>query len=81
MHALFRRFRVLRLDMRGHGGSGPVAGDYTMRALADDVARALEMLSLPRVHYIGLSIGGYLMCGQLCGSFIVSQCRYALSRH
>ena len=23
-------FRVLRLDMRGHGGSDPVAGDYTM---------------------------------------------------
>jgi 3-oxoadipate enol-lactonase len=25
-------FRVLRLDMRGHGGSDPVAGDYTMKA-------------------------------------------------
>ena len=55
-------FRVLRLDMRGHGGSDPVAGDYTMSALAGDVAAALEALSLPRVHYIGLSIGG--MIGQ-----------------
>jgi len=55
-------FRVLRLDMRGHGGSDPVAGEYTMSALADDVAAALEALSLPRVHYIGLSIGG--MIGQ-----------------
>jgi 3-oxoadipate enol-lactonase len=27
-------FRVLRLDMRGHGGSDPVAGDYTMSQLA-----------------------------------------------
>ena len=35
-------FRVLRLDMRGHGGSDPVAGDYTMKALAGDVATALE---------------------------------------
>ena len=34
-------FRVLRLDMRGHGGSDPVAGDYTMAALADDVAQVL----------------------------------------
>ena len=24
-------FRVLRLDMLGHGGSDPVAGDYTMK--------------------------------------------------
>src|SRR5437870_6520925 len=55
-------FRVLRVDMRGHGGSDPVPGDYTMRALAEDVAAALEALAIPRVHYIGLSIGG--MIGQ-----------------
>src|SRR5215475_12665762 len=54
-------YRVLRLDMRGHGGSPPAAGDadgYTMEELADDWAAALEGLGLPRVHYIGLSIGG-----------------------
>jgi 3-oxoadipate enol-lactonase len=55
-------FRVLRLDMRGHGGSAPVASDCTMRTLAGDVAGVLDALSLPRVHYIGLSIGG--MIGQ-----------------
>src|SRR6202521_5359317 len=55
-------FRVLRLDMRGHGGSDPVSGDYTMAALADDVAGALASLAIARVHYIGLSIGG--MIGQ-----------------
>jgi 3-oxoadipate enol-lactonase len=55
-------FRVLRIDMRGHGGSDPVAGDYTMRALADDVAAVLQALAISRVHYIGLSIGG--MIGQ-----------------
>jgi 3-oxoadipate enol-lactonase len=55
-------FRVLRVDMRGHGGSDPVAGDYTMKALAGDVAAVLDGLSMPRVHYVGLSIGG--MIGQ-----------------
>jgi 3-oxoadipate enol-lactonase len=55
-------FRVLRIDMRGHGGSDPVPGDYTMRALADDVAGVLQALAIPRIHYIGLSIGG--MIGQ-----------------
>ena len=55
-------FRVLRLDMRGHGGSDPVDGDYTMQALAADVAAVLDGLVIPRVHYIGLSIGG--MIGQ-----------------
>jgi 3-oxoadipate enol-lactonase len=53
-------FRVLRIDMRGHGGSDPVAGDYTMADLAGDVAAVLDGLSIPRVHYIGLSIGGML---------------------
>ena len=55
-------FRVLNLDMRGHGGSGPVSGAYTMEQLADDVAAVLDALSLAKVHYIGLSIGG--MIGQ-----------------
>jgi 3-oxoadipate enol-lactonase len=55
-------FRVLRLDMRGHGGSDPVTGDYTMSALAGDVAAVLDALGCARVHYIGLSIGG--MIGQ-----------------
>jgi 3-oxoadipate enol-lactonase len=53
-------FRVLRIDMRGHGGSGPVAGDYTMSALAADVGTVLEALAIARVHFIGLSIGGML---------------------
>ncbi len=53
-------YRVLRIDMRGHGGSAPVAGDYTMSELAHDVAETLEALGIPRVHFIGLSIGGML---------------------
>jgi 3-oxoadipate enol-lactonase len=64
-------FRVLRIDMGGHGGSEPVAGDYTMKTLAGDVALVLEALSLPRVHYIGLSIGG--MIGQaFAGAKLIS---------
>jgi 3-oxoadipate enol-lactonase len=55
-------FRVLRIDMRGHGGSGPVSGPYTMGQLANDVVAVLDALMLPQVHFIGLSIGG--MIGQ-----------------
>src|SRR5689334_12236319 len=53
-------FRVLRIDMRGHGGSDAVAGDYTMSQLAGDVALVLDGLGMPKVHFIGLSIGGML---------------------
>src|SRR5450631_3180627 len=55
-------YRVLRLDMRGHGGSDPYADEYTMSDLADDVAAALDVLGLAKVHFVGLSIGG--MIGQ-----------------
>ena len=55
-------YRVLRLDMRGHGGSAPVAGDYTMDQLAADVKDSLDVLGIQKVHFIGLSIGG--MIGQ-----------------
>jgi 3-oxoadipate enol-lactonase len=55
-------YRVLRIDMRGHGGSDPVAGDYTMDQLAADVAAIIDALGMRRVHYVGLSIGG--MIGQ-----------------
>ena len=43
-------YRVLRLDMRGHGGSDPVAGDYSMEQLADDVAGSLDFLGISRVQ-------------------------------
>lgn len=55
-------FRVLRLDMRGHGGSDPAGGSYTMSQMAADVAAVLDALGIDKVHYIGLSIGG--MIGQ-----------------
>ena len=55
-------WRVLRLDMRGHGGSDPVPGAYTMSELSGDIIAVLDHLGIARVHYIGLSIGG--MIGQ-----------------
>ena len=57
---LAKGYGVLRLDMRGHGGSDPVAGPYTMAQLADDVAAALDFLGIAKVQLIGLSIGGML---------------------
>jgi 3-oxoadipate enol-lactonase len=59
-------WRVLRLDMRGHGGSSPGAEvAYDMAGLARDVIRVLDALGLERVHFAGLSIGG--MIGQVLG--------------
>lgn len=58
--------RVLRIDMRGHGGSSAgTAAAYEMAGLAADVIRVLDELGIERVHFAGLSIGG--MIGQVLG--------------
>jgi len=53
-------FRVLRRDMRAHGGSsaGAPTHEWSPEGLADEVAWFLDALSLDRVHYIGESVGG-----------------------
>lgn len=58
-------YRVLRIDMRGHGGSDAPPGNYTQEDLAGDVIAVLDALDIPATHYIGLSIGG--MFGQTLG--------------
>ena len=55
-------WRVLRIDMRGHGGSEAPAGPYNMEELAGDVVAVLDFLGLEKMHFVGLSIGG--MIGQ-----------------
>ena len=60
--ALAKRYRVLRYDTRGHGGSEAPPGAYTLATLADDVVALLAALEIPRTHFIGLSMGG--MIGQ-----------------
>ncbi|KOX27584.1 adhesin [Saccharothrix sp. NRRL B-16348] len=54
---LHRRFRVLRYDHRGHGGSAAPPGPYRIDDLADDVLELLDALGLAKVSYCGVSMG------------------------
>jgi 3-oxoadipate enol-lactonase len=51
-------FRVIRYDHRGHGGSPVPPGPYSLADLGRDVLALLDLLSLARVSFCGLSIGG-----------------------
>jgi 3-oxoadipate enol-lactonase len=51
-------FRVVRYDLRGHGGSEVVRGPCTMADLAGDVLALLDRLGIERFSYAGVSIGG-----------------------
>jgi 3-oxoadipate enol-lactonase len=62
MKALTARYRVLRYDTRGHGGTEAPAAAYTLDQLADDARALLQALGIPKTHWIGLSMGG--MIGQ-----------------
>jgi 3-oxoadipate enol-lactonase len=59
------RFRVLRYDQRGHGGSDAPAGAYSLDRLGRDIVELLDALDLDRVDFCGLSLGG--MMGQWLG--------------
>src|SRR4051794_41512955 len=50
--------RVIRYDLRGHGGSEVVPGPCTMADLAGDVVALLDRLGVNRFSYAGVSIGG-----------------------
>ena len=60
VEALGRRFRLLRYDTRGHGGSPAPDGPYTIDELGADVVALLDELELERVSFCGLSIGGMI---------------------
>lgn len=51
------RFRFLRYDQRGHGGSGTPAPGTTMDALADDLLALLDHFAVERAILVGVSMG------------------------
>jgi len=56
------RYRCLRYDIRGHGGSEVIDRPARVDDLADDLAGLLDALGIARAHVVGLSLGG--MMGQ-----------------
>jgi pimeloyl-ACP methyl ester carboxylesterase len=52
-------YRVLNLDNRGHGRSGPRHEPCTMWDLAEDLVAVLDDAGVDRAVLVGLSIGGF----------------------
>jgi 3-oxoadipate enol-lactonase len=59
---LARDYRVVRLDLRGHGRSQvpPPEQALALDRLVDDVVELLDRLGVERAHIVGNSAGGYL---------------------
>jgi len=58
--ALTKRFRVLRYDVRGHGGSEIPPGPYTLEQMAGDLFDLLDSLGIAETHFVGVSMGGLI---------------------
>lgn len=59
---LARHFRLIRMDLRGHGASSVPALDtpLTMDRLVDDVLELMALLGIERAHMTANSAGGYV---------------------
>lgn len=56
--ALGSGFRVLTLDLRGHGRSSKDANDHSIATMAADVLAVADEVGMDRAHVVGMSLGG-----------------------
>ena len=59
--SLSSEFRVIAIDLRGHGESDAPLWRYTLDQTADDVCGLLDHLAIRQAVFVGLSMGGYVL--------------------
>jgi 3-oxoadipate enol-lactonase len=57
---LHHRYRCVTMDWRGQGRSPATERGYDMDTLAQDAVAVIERLDAGPVHYVGLSMGGFV---------------------
>jgi 3-oxoadipate enol-lactonase len=60
VRALKERFRMIRFDTRGHGGSDAPGGEYRLERLGLDALVVLDAVGAARADVCGLSLGGVI---------------------
>lgn len=61
--ALESDFRILRYDLRGHGGTQATDGDYSFPLLIGDLLALWHALGIKRSSLVGLGLGGAIAIG------------------
>lgn len=56
--SLAARFRVVAMDLRGHGRGIPLGGRFRLSDCADDAAALADVLGIERLIPVGYSLGG-----------------------
>lgn len=65
---LTQKYRVLRYDARGHGGSDVPKGPYTLDQLSSDALRLMDHHEIVRATFMGVSLGGITGLGIAIGA-------------
>ncbi|MFD3424822.1 alpha/beta fold hydrolase [Nocardia fluminea] len=60
LEALQRDYRCVTLDWRGQGDTPPTAEGYDMDTLTADAVGVIRALEVGPVHWVGLSMGGFV---------------------
>lgn len=60
---LVARFRVVWLDLRGHGRSGPIRSPITLDSFVEDVIDVMDAEDIGKADLIGFSLGGMIVQG------------------
>jgi pimeloyl-ACP methyl ester carboxylesterase len=60
IEALRDDYRCVAIDWRGQGDSPPASSGYDMDTLSRDAIAVIEHLGTAPVHYVGLSMGGFV---------------------
>ena len=58
--ALLPQYRVLTLDMRGHGKSDKPSRGYSVKGFAADCLAFIKHMQLTKPHIVGISMGGMI---------------------
>ena len=59
--ALSSQFRVVTIDLRGHGELDAPLWHYPLDQIAEDIRVLLDQLSIQQAVFVGLSMGGYIL--------------------
>lgn len=61
VRTLRKTYRVIAMDVRGHGLSGAPHEEAAYGVeMVDDIARLMDHLGIPKAHVVGYSMGGFI---------------------